>query len=108
MTDNQRTDQQRKALELWCKLLAADLNKAGLDQRKVLKPGVEIPWGQESVKDQLFRPIFTAMTGKESTADAETSEYNQVYEVLSRHLSSKLGVTPPPWPTKEREDLRND
>jgi len=102
----QRTDQQRKALELWCKMLAAELNKAGLDQRKVLKPGIEIPWGQDSVKKQLFKPILEAMTGHESSADAETTDYNKVFEVLSRHLASKLGVTVPAWPTKDREDMR--
>ena len=104
-TDKQRTDQQRKALELWCKLLAGELNKAGLDQRKVLKPSIEIPWSQESVKEQLFKPILEAMTGHESSADAETGDYNKVYETLCRHLSDKLGVTPPAWPSHTREDL---
>ena len=30
-----RTSQQQKALELWCKILAEDLNAAGLDQQGV-------------------------------------------------------------------------
>ena len=101
-----RTDQQRKSLELWCRLLSEDLNAAGLDQRKVLKPSIAIPWGQESVKQQLFKPILKAMTGLESTAEAETADYNKVYEVLCRHLSSRLGVTAPAWPDRNREDLR--
>ena len=103
---DQRTSQQRKALELWCRLLSEDLNAAGLDQRKMLKPSIEIPWSQESVKSQLFRPVFTAMTGLESTADADPSDYNKVYEVLCRHLSTKLGVTAPAWPDRNREDTR--
>ena len=106
MTDKQRTDQQRKALEVWCKLLAEQLNASGLDQRKVLKPGIEIPGGQESVKEQLFKPILEAMTGHESSADAGTGDYNKVYEVLCRHLADKLGVTAPAWPSHTREDTR--
>ena len=102
----QRTSQQQKSLELWCRLLSKDLNSAGLDQRKVLKPSIAIPWSQESVKAQLFKPILKAMTSLESTADAETGDYNKVYEVLCRHLSSKLGVTAPAWPDRNREDLR--
>jgi len=102
-----RTSQQRKSLELWCRLLSEDLNKAGLDQRKVLKPSIAIPWGQESVKQQLFKPILKAMTGLESTADAETGDYSKVYEVLARHLGDKLGVQAPAWPDKNREDLRD-
>ena len=104
---DQRTSQQRKSLELWCRLLSHHLNAAGLDQRKMLKPSIEIPWSQESVKSQLFRPVFTAMTGLESTADADPSDYNKVYEVLCRHLSTKLGVTAPAWPDRNREDLRD-
>ena len=103
----QRTSQQRKSLELWCRLLSEDLNAAGLDQRKVLKPSIAIPWNQPSVKEQLFRPVFKAMTGLESTADADPSDYNKVYEVLCRHLSTKLGVTAPAWPDRNREDLRD-
>ena len=102
----QRTNQQNRALHLFCRLLSQALNDAGLDQRKVLKPSVAIPWNEESVKESLWRPIQQAVIQKESTADAETSEYNQVYEVLSRHLSSKLGVTPPAWPSHTREDTR--
>ena len=99
-----RTAQQRKSLELWCKLLSEDLNAAGLDQRKVLKPSIAIPWGQDSVKEQLFKPILKAMTGLDSTADAETGDYNKVYEVLARHLGEKLGVQAPKWPDKIKED----
>ena len=103
---DQRTSQQQKALELWCRLLSEDLNAAGLDQR-ILLPSIAIPWGQESVKQQLFKPILKAMTGLESTADAETGDYSKVYEVLARHLGDKLGVQAPAWPDKNREDLRD-
>jgi hypothetical protein len=102
-----RTSQQQKALELWCKILAEDLNAAGLDQRKVLKPSIAIPWNQPDVKNKIFRPVFTAMTGLESTADADPSDYNPVYEVLCRHLAMRLGVTAPAWPDRNREDLRD-
>ena len=102
-----RSSQQRKSLELWCRLLSQDLNAAGLDQRKVLLPSISIPWDQRSVKTMIFRPVFTAMTGLESTADADPSDYNKVYEVLCRHLSTKLGVTAPAWPDRNREDLRD-
>ena len=102
----QRTNAQNRALHLFCRLLSECLNSAGLDQRKVLKEEIEIPWNEESVKESLWRPIQAAVINKESTADAETDEYSKVYEVLARHLSSKLGVTPPPWPDKNREDLR--
>lgn len=43
------------------------------------------------------------MTEKESTTDLETTEPSQIYEVLSRHLATKLGVTIPPWPSEESQ-----
>ena len=106
MTDKQRTNAQNRALHLWCRLLSECLNSAGLDQRTVLKETVEIPWNEESVKESLWKPLQQAVIQKESTADAETGDYNKVYETLCRHLSDKLGVVPPEWPDKHRNDLR--
>lgn len=96
----QRTDQQNRALHLFCRLLSKALNDAGLDQRKVMKPEVEIPWNEESVKTNLWKPIQEAMFGIQSTADATTKDYNQIYEVLTRHLQTKLGVEVPAWPDR--------
>jgi hypothetical protein len=104
--DKIRSNQQNRALHLFCRLLSQELNTCGLDQRKVLKESVEIPWNEESVKESLWRPIQEAVIQKESTADAETGDYSKVYDVLCRHLADKLGVTAPIWPDKSREDLR--
>lgn len=89
---NQRTGQQNKALHKYCNMVAEALNDAGLDMRKVLKPEVEIPWTGTSVKNSLWRPIQDAMLDKESTTELDTSQVDAVYKVLSRHLSSKLGI----------------
>lgn len=88
-----RTDQQNKALHKYCSMLADALNDAGLDMRKTLKPEIEIPWSGESVKEQLWRPIMVAMLEKTSTTELTRSEVSAVYDVLDRHLSSKLGIS---------------
>ena len=87
------TSQQRKALELYFRQLAETLNDAGLDQRKVLKPSIDIPWDQKSVKNQLWRQIQRAKTGKISTTELEPKEIDDIYEILSRHLAEKFGVS---------------
>ncbi len=102
----QRSNQQNKALHLYCRMLSDALNTAGLDQRTVLKPGIEIPWCEQSVKTSLWKPIQEAMLRIESTTEAETGDYSKVYEVLTRHLGDKLGIVPPEWPTRFREDER--
>ncbi len=61
--------------------------------RKTLKPGVEIPWSGNTVKDYLFRPIMKAQTGKDSTTELTTKEIDAVYDTLNRHLGEKFGVT---------------
>jgi len=93
-----RSSAQNRSLHLWMRQLSDALNTAGLDQRKVLKANLDIPWNEESVKTNLWLPVMTAMLGIESTAEAETKDYDQVYSVLSKHLSEKLGVTAPVWP----------
>ena len=87
-----RTAQQNKALWLFFEMLAEALNDAGLDQRTVLKPGIDIPWNKDSVHDQLWIPIQKALTGTDSTTELSTVDPSDVYEVLNRHLASKLGV----------------
>lgn len=95
-----RTLTQNRALHKFCQMLADKLNEAGLDQKKVLKPEVEIPWTMESVKYGLWRPVQEAVTGLKSTTKPEASQYTVIYEVLNRHLTMKLGIHAE-WPSKE-------
>ena len=91
----QRTDQQRKAIEVYCRDLAYTLNRAGLDQRKVfaaMREGVDIPWRQESVKDSLWRPIQVALLGKESTTKLNADEVTRVYDTLNRWTGTTFGI----------------
>ena len=96
-----RTNQQNKSLHLFLELLSKELNEAGLDMRKVLKPNVDIPWTKENTKEYLWRPIQEALKLKKSTTELTTEEVSQVWEVLNRHLSEKFGVTVP-FPSEEQ------
>ena len=98
---SKRTLTQNAALHKYCELLAIALNDAGQDMRKTLKQEVDIPWTMENVKNHLWRPVYSAMTQHESTTDADTSQYSEVYNVLSRHLSEKFGGLHVPWPSKQ-------
>lgn len=85
----QRTITQNRALHKLYDIIAETLNDAGLDMKKFLKEEVDIPWTKETVKNNLWRPIQVALTGKESTKDLERSEVNEVYNVLNRELAKK-------------------
>lgn len=104
-----RTFQQNKALHLDFTLIANALNDAGLDQRKVLKPSIEIPWTPEAVKEQLWRVIQKSMYHKESTTELDKiGEIEKIHDVLMRHLGEKFHLEYIPFPhdpNKQKSDL---
>jgi len=103
-----RTSQQNKALHLFFTMLTDELNNAGFDQRKVLKPSVDIPWTPEAVKEQLWKPIQKLMYNKESTTELEkVKEIDRVHEVLMRHLGEKFGLEYIPFPVNEIKAWEN-
>jgi len=90
-----RTLNQNSASHLAFKLIADVLNDSGLDQRKVLKENIQIPWSQDSVKEMLFKPVMKAVTGKDSTTTLSTTEMSEVYDVLMQHLGERFGIYVP-------------
>lgn len=99
-----RTLTQNGAMHLFFTQLAAELNAAGYDMRKTLKPEAEIPWTPASVKTHLWRPIQEALTAKKSTTEITTVEPTVIHQTLARHLGDKLGVVCPSWPSKETNE----
>ena len=98
----QRTDQQRKSLEVFCKLLAESLNLAGLEMKMVLKPSYKIWWTQESVKENLFKPLLKAKFGYNSTTEArKIGDLDETHQDLMRILGEKFGLEYIDWPHKE-------
>ena len=89
----QRTKLQNRSLHKWFSLLADELNDAGLDQRKVLKETVDIPWTPQAIKEQLYRPIMLAQLAKRSTTEITTVEIDAVFDTINRHLGEKFGIT---------------
>jgi len=105
----QRSLQQNKSIHLDCKLIADALNDAGLDMKVVLKPEIEIPWSQETVKKYLFKPIMKAHTTKESTTELEktSGEIDRIHDILMRHLGTKFGIEYFDFPhDKEKENKK--
>ena len=96
----QRTLQQNKALHKFCELLADALNDAGYDMKKTLKPGVDIPWTKDMIKEHIWRPVMKAMEGVESTTEMNTVDPSEIYEVVNRHMAEKFGVHVS-WPSNE-------
>lgn len=92
---SRRTPQQNKALHKYFSLLATELNTAGLDQRKVLKETIDIPWTSESIKEHIWRPIQEAQLNKKSTTELTTKEIDAVFDTITRHIGEKFGIYVP-------------
>lgn len=88
----QRSTKQNSSLHLYFEHLADELNDAGLDMRKTLKPEVEIPWSAKTVKEYIWRPIMKAQIGKKSTTEMETNDIDLVFNTITRHLANRFGL----------------
>lgn len=90
--EKKRTLKQNRALHLMFNHLAQELNEAGFDMKKTLKPEIDISWNDYMVKEYLWRPLQKAILGKKSTTELTTKEIDKVFDVLTRHLGQKLGI----------------
>lgn len=87
-----RTTLQNNALHVYCRLMAEQLNDAGYDMKNTLKAEVEIPWTTELVKEYLWKPVQSAITGSDSTSTASREDYDKTHQVLSKHISEKFNI----------------
>lgn len=94
-TEKKRTILQNKALHVLFGLMAKQLNDAGYDMRKTLKPEIEIPWSKDSIKEYIWKPIMKAQIDKTSTTQMTTKEVSEIAETIMRHFGEKFGLDIP-------------
>lgn len=95
------TDQQRRAVHKYLRLVAQDMNDAGYsDLTHFLTKPCEIPITMENLKAIVWKPVQKAMLGRESTEKLSKLEVDIVYQVISRHLSENYDITTP-FPTED-------
>jgi len=90
-----RTLRQNAAMHVYFKNLSEALNDAGLDMKRVLKPEIDIPWSAKTVKEWLWKPIQDYVMGEKSTTKLNRANVSEVYEVLTRHMAEKFGLSVP-------------
>jgi len=96
-----RTPQQRKAIEVYCRKLADALNNAGYTVNDQVVLRLPVSWTQENIKELMFKQIMTALyPEKESTTQLDTDEVSEVYENLNLAVSERTGVSVA-WPCEE-------
>lgn len=104
-TGKQRTNLQNASLHKFCSDVARDLNEEGITFNMFFKDGIEVPWTMEIVKDNVWRPVQKTITKETSTTKPTRKEYNEIYELINRKLTSwGLFVE---WPSRESLNERN-
>lgn len=116
-----RTPDQNSALHLYFENLASALNESGFPLKMILgTKTVELDWNAQMIKENVWRPIQVALTGKKSTTSLDkVSEIDKVYEHLNRFFSNppfglyvpfpsevnkpKVGGTDIPYPVNNLE-----
>jgi len=86
-----RTGQQRKAIEVYCSLLADAFNEAGLTVQAVLEKTLDCDWNQSMVKDAIFKKATGRILDKDSTTKLSSSEVTIVYDTVNR-FAAQFGI----------------
>jgi len=89
-----RTDNQNRAIHLYCSMLSKALIDKGESVQTVMKvKTVAVMLSPDIVKELLFKPVMTAVfPDVESTAKLTTNQVSVVYEHLNRHTSELFGI----------------
>ncbi len=96
--DGNYTSSQRNSAWLYMTLKVQQLNEAGLEMRKVLKPTYAIPWTKESFHDHIWVKLQKAMYGTDSMRALKKLQVSKIHEVIERELGEKHGLDYIPFP----------
>jgi len=94
MNESKRTDQQRKAIEVFSRELASELNSKGQYMQIVLekmKTGSEVQWTQAACKE-LWKTMQKAIVGTTSTTELTPAQVSDIHQTLMNWLINHLEV----------------
>lgn len=96
IAESKRTDQQRKAIEVYCRLLAEALDNAGYTITiSIGGHSADVSPSQSSVKENIWRVFQMALLDKKSTTNLSTDEVSKVYKEVSGRMAMRFGVNVP-------------
>ena len=97
----QRSPQQQKSTEVYCRAMANALNDCGesFNNGKLLV--IDVDWTQENFKENVFKVVMNALYPDiTSTTQLDTKQLGEVYENVNRFCAERVGISVS-WPTKE-------
>jgi len=105
----QRTDQQRKSIELYCKFVAETLDREGHTLQDVVKVirKAEIRTTQANIKAIVWNGISEALLGKTSSTKLEKHEVDQVYEAMNAFIGREFEFFVP-FPSEKQLEQQDE
>ena len=105
----QRTNPQNRAIHLFFRQLAAELNGIGVTCKfsSILKDVfLEKEWDEHTIKEFIWRPVQKAVLGKDSTTQLSTTDIDRIAKPIIQALGYKynLGLVFPSQLSKQLED----
>jgi hypothetical protein len=94
--EHKRTNQQNRAIRLYCKMVAQQMNDAGHDiEIRICRKRARISATPENVLENIWRVIQVAMGLPHSTTKLATTDVTRVYAEMSRLLAESFGLDIP-------------
>lgn len=99
---NTRSNKQNKALHLLYSIICTNLNDIGLTYKYIGLKGavIETRYTSHIVKEFIWRPIQIAMFNVQSTTKINTTQINEIVDVLAKFHAEKGIVIE--FPSKEQ------
>ncbi len=98
-----RSSLQNRALHLFFRFIADELNEFTSFTYEGLTQKFEIPYTESIVKDYIWRPLQVALFGKTSTTKLTTQDINTMIDVFNKYFSEKgITIVFPSWENYSR------
>lgn len=98
-----RTSLQNRALHLFFRFIAENLNEFTSFHYKGLTQDFEISYTESIVKEYIWRPLQVALFGKTSTTKLTTQDINTMIDIFNKFFSEKgINLTFPCWESYSR------
>ena len=94
-----------KAIHVWIRESAKELNKAGISMQMLLDEIFDLEVTEFNFKENVWKGFQSKLFGKVSTTELDTVEVQQIYETINRELGEKCGVVLPAFPSWQNQGL---
>ncbi len=86
-----RSSKQNRALHLYFEFVASELNDLGItfQYKGIRGTDLESSYTPELVKEQVWKPIQTALFGTDSTTKLDTKQIDRIIEILAKFFAER-------------------